>query len=434
MQQVKSGIRCKNMGVKITVLGAGQEVGRAAILVENSNGESILLDYGISFDESDIPVLPLSVKPCKLKAVAVTHAHLDHVGAVPMLFISTKRPVIMTELTKEFSKMMIEDMLKLAGYYLPFEHRELETMLSCTRGVSIGSELWIDGIRMEFINAGHIPGSSMIKLDIKDKSILYTGDVNTIDTNLVRGADLHGVEANVLIIESTYGNVDHPERKRVEDKFVEALREVIEDGGTALIPAFALGRSQEILAILAKRMPYADVYYDGMARRIMDLMLSMPKYINRIDLLRKAAQIFTPVQGTSMRKKILKEKGAIIVSPAGMLKGGPSMYYLKRIWNDRKSAVFLVSYQAPSTPGRKLLSEGTIEDGMGRIGAKVYWFDFSSHAGVSGLMKLVKEVKGLEKVIVVHGSDSVAYELAYRIREELGVEVFVPRNGESIEV
>ncbi len=422
------------MSVRITVLGAGQEVGRAAILVESRSGEAVLLDYGVAFDESDIPVFPLSVRPSKLKAIAVTHAHLDHVGAVPMLFASIRRPVIMTELTKEFAKLLIEDMMKLAGYYLPFEHPELETMLANTKEVSIGSEVQLDGIRMEFINAGHIPGSVMVKLDVDGKTILYTGDVNTIDTRLVKGADLSGVEANVLIIESTYGNVDHPDRKLVEEKFIEAVKSVIEDGGNVLIPAFALGRSQEILALLAERMPYADVYYDGMSRKMLEIMLAYPKYINRIDLLKKAAQVFTPVQGTGMRRKVLKERGAVIVTPAGMLKGGPSLYYLKRIWDDRKSAVFLVSYQAPSTPGRKLLSEGVIEEGTPRIKAKLYWFDFSSHAGVSGLMKLVKQVKGLEKVIIVHGNDAVAYDLAYRIKEELGLEVHVPSNGEAIEV
>ncbi len=422
------------MDLKITVLGAGQEVGRAAILIEAGNGASVLLDYGVAFDESDIPIFPLSVKPSKLKAIAVTHAHLDHVGATPLLFVSVRRPVLMTELTMEFSKLLIEDMMKLAGYYLPFEHPELEAMLANTKTVSLGSEVQLDGIRMEFINAGHIPGSAMVKLEIDGKTVLYTGDVNTIDTRLVKGADLSGVEANVLIIESTYGNTDHPDRKEVEDRFVEAIKSVIEDGGIALVPAFALGRSQEILSLLAERLPYADVYYDGMARKIMEIMLSYPKYIHRADLLRKASQLFTPVQGTGMRKKILKERGAIIVAPAGMLKGGPSLYYIKRLWNDKKSAVFLVSYQAPSTPGRKLLSEGVIEEGDSKIKAKVFWFDFSSHAGASGLMRLVKQIKGLEKVIIVHGNDSAAYDLAYRIKEEMGLEVHVPANGETIEV
>ncbi|NPA96417.1 MAG: MBL fold metallo-hydrolase [Crenarchaeota archaeon] len=422
------------MGLKITVLGAGREVGRAAVLLEGGNGDTLLLDYGVAFDETDVPVFPLSVKPSKLKAIAVTHAHLDHVGAVPMLFVSVRKPVVMTELTMEFAKLLIEDMMRLAGYYLPFEHPELETMLANTKTVSIGSEVWIDGVKMEFINAGHIPGSTMVKIDIDGTSVLYTGDVNTIDTRLVKGADLSGVEANVMIIESTYGNVDHPDRREVEEKFIDAVKSVIEDGGNVLIPAFALGRSQEILALLAERMPYAEVYYDGMSRRMMDLMLSYPKYINRIDLLRKAAQIFTPVQGTGMRRKILRERGAIIVTPAGMLKGGPSMYYIKRLWDDKKSAVFLVSYQAPSTPGRKLLNEGVIEEGTSKIKAKLFWFDFSSHAGASGLMKLVKQVKGLEKVIVIHGNDAVAYELAYRIREEVGVDVSVPANGDTIEV
>jgi len=423
------------MAIKITVLGGGREVGRTAILLEDEcSGKRILLDYGVSFNEDDIPVLPLSTAPSRLDAIAITHAHLDHVGAAPMLYISARKPIIMTELTKEFSRLLIEDMMKLAGYYLPFEHVELETMLANTKTVSLGDEVWIDGIALKFINAGHIPGSSMILVETKNKRIVYTGDVNTIDTRLVRGARVDGLDADILIIESTYGNIDHPERRKVEDKFIECLKEVIEDGGVALIPAFALGRSQEILALLAERMPYADVYYDGMARRIMDIMLSYSRYINRPELLEKAARLFTQVQGTGMRKKILKKPGSIIVSPAGMLKGGPSLYYLKRIWNEKKNAVFLVSYQAPATPGRRLLSEGVIEEGMPRIRARVYWFDFSSHAGVSGLISIVKSFKSLEKVIVVHGNDSTAYEFAYRIREEVGVEVEVPENGQTISI
>ncbi len=421
------------MGLKLTVLGSGKEVGRAALLLEDeSSGKKLLLDYGITFDESDIPVFPLSVPPAKLSAVAITHAHLDHVGAAPMLFVSVRMPVIMTELTKRLSKLMIEDMIKLAGYYLPYEYPELETMLSSVHEVSLGGEAEIDGIRIEVLNAGHIPGSAMYRIEMGGKTILYTGDINTIDTRLVSGARVDGVEADVLIIESTYGNVDHPDRKEVEDRFIETVKSIVEDGGSVLIPAFALGRSQEILSLLAERLPYANVYYDGMTRKIMDLMLSYNKYINRVDLLEKAARLFVAVQGTGMRKKIYREPGSIIVTPAGMLKGGPALYYLKRMWNAKKSAIILVSYQAPSTPGRRILAEGTFEEGGPRVRARVYWFDFSSHAGSSGLMRIVKSVKNLEKVIVVHGNDTVAHEFAYRIKEETGLEVEVPSNGTTL--
>ncbi|HIP56624.1 MAG TPA: MBL fold metallo-hydrolase [Ignisphaera aggregans] len=423
------------MTLKLTVLGSGREVGRAALLLEDERSEKrILLDYGVTFDESDIPVFPLSVPPAKLKAIAITHAHLDHVGAAPMLFVSVRVPTIMTSLTKEFAKLMIEDMIKLAGYYLPYEYPELETMLNSVHTISPGGMVEIDGIRIEALNAGHIPGSVMYRIEMGGKVVLYTGDVNTIDTKLVSGARLEGVEANILIMESTYGNVDHPDRKEVEDRFIETIKSVIEDGGSVLIPAFALGRSQEILSILAERMPYANVYYDGMTRKILELMLSYPKYINRIDLLEKAARLFVAVQGADMRKRVYKEPGSIIVAPAGMLKGGPALYYLKRMWNAKKCAIILVSYQAPATPGRRILSEGTFEENGPRVQARVYWFDFSSHAGASGLLSIVKSVKGLEKVILVHGGDAVAYELAYRIKEEIGVDVEVPSNGSVIKL
>jgi len=419
------------MVLKITVLGAGKEVGRAAILVESGDNR-VLLDYGVSFNEEDVPILPLSVAPASLKAVLITHAHLDHVGAAPMLYISARPPIVMSELTKEFARLMIEDMLKLAGYYLPFEYTELETMLSAAIPVRIGSRIELNGIVIETLNAGHIPGSVMYRIEIGNKTVLYTGDVNTIDTRLVKGADLSGVEADVLIIESTYGNVDHPPRSRVEERFLETIKSIIEDGGNVLIPAFALGRSQEILALLAERMPYANVYYDGMAKRILDLMLQYKHYINRVDLLEKAARLFTPVQGTDMRKRVYKERGSIIVTPAGMLKGGPALYYIKRMRNDRRNAIILVSYQAPATPGRRLLASGSIEENGPRVQAKVYWFDFSSHAGSSDLVKLVKSMKRVEKVIIVHGNDNAAYELYYRIKEEVGVDVVVPDTGQTI--
>ncbi len=423
------------MGLRLTVLGGGREVGRTALLVEDLDHERrVLLDYGVSFDEDDKPILPLSTPPAKLTAVAITHAHLDHVGAAPMLYISARPPIFMTEITKEFARLMIEDMIKLAGYYLPFEYPELETMLSCTQAIPLNKPVNIDGIELEFLNAGHIPGSAMVKLRIGNKTILYTGDVNAIDTRLVKGIDTSNLEGEILIIESTYGNVDHPDRRQVEDKFIETVKSVIEEGGIVLIPAFALGRSQEILALFAERMPYADVYYDGMSRKILEIMLNYRNYINRIDLLEKASRLFTCVQGTGMRKKILKSGGSIIVTPAGMLKGGPALYYLKRIANQRRNAIILVSYQARATPGRLMLSEGVVELGSPRVQAKVFWFDFSSHSGVSGLMKLVKSVKNLEKVIVVHGNDSVVYDFAYRIKEEVGVEVHTPANGETIDL
>lgn len=421
------------MNIELTVLGAGREVGRAAVLISNTRSDSnIVLDYGVSFDENDRPLLPLSIPPSRITAVLITHAHLDHIGASPILYISARPTAIMSSLTAELGKLMIEDMLRLSGYYLPFEYPELMTMLENVKTVGLGESFWIDGIYVETLNSGHIPGGIMYRLVYGENSILYTGDINTIDTRLIRGLDVNKLEAGTLIMEATYGLYDHPERQRVEELFIETVRGVVEDGGTALIPAFSLARSQEILAILVEKMPYSSVYYDGMAKDILELFLRHREFINRHDLLEKVYRTFTPVRGADMRKKICREPGNIIVTPAGMLKGGPVQYYIKRLWDNTKNAIILVSYQAPTTPGRRLLVEGSLESEGPRVKAKVFWYDFSSHAGASDLFNLAKNVRNLESVVLIHGSEDSIYKLGYRIKEELGVDFIAPRNGERV--
>jgi len=417
------------------VLGAGKEVGRAAILLTlESSGEDILLDYGIAFDDQDRPMFPLHIAPLKLRAVFITHAHLDHIGATPLFYVSVKPLTVATKLTLATGKIMIEDMIRLSGYYLPYEYPELSIMLENSKGVDIGETVEIGDIQVDVLNAGHIPGSCMYRVHLKDKSVLYTGDINTIDTKLVRSADFTGIDAEILIMESTYGMFNHPPRSRVEEKFIETLRMVLEDGGSILIPSFSLGRAQEVLALLADRMPYANVYYDGMAREIMDIYLKYGEYINRVDLLKKAYTIFDAIKDYHTRKKICGEPGNIIVAPAGMLKGGPAAYYIKKLGFNPKNAIVLVSFQSSTTPGRKLLMDGVLEEGGSMVKAKVFWFDFSSHAGSDDLIKVVKSVKNIEKLMLIHGSEDSAYTIGYRVKEELGVEFEVPSNGETITI
>ncbi len=421
------------MAMKLKILGAGREVGRAAVALEIGE-EYILFDYGVTFDERDIPQLPLVVPPSRVKALLVSHSHLDHIGAIPMLYISARPRAYASYLTYRISKVMLEDFLKLSSYYLPFEHVELDAFLDNVAVLKYNSSIEIDKrYTVETSNAGHIPGSMIFTVDTGRKRIIYTGDVNTIDTRLVAGADTGRLEGDVLIIEGTYGDLDHPDRGEVERQFIESIKEVVENGGTVLVPAFSLGRAQEILALLAEKVPYMDVKYDGMIKPITEIMLEDKRSIRRSDLLEKAIETFQPVRGWSERRKVWREPGVIVAS-AGMLKGGPSLYYIKRLASDKNSAVFLVSFQAPNTPGRMLLEEGTFMDKGPRVVARVEWFDFSSHAGVSGLLEIVRSVKNLERVIVIHSDSDTADRFVSRIREELGLEAYAPSMGESIDI
>jgi putative mRNA 3-end processing factor len=417
---------------RIHILGAGKEVGRAAIAVEKDD-RYVLLDFGVTFDDRDIPMLPLTIPPSRVEGVVVTHAHLDHVGAAPMLYISSRPRSYMTPITRDISRLMLYDFLKLSSYYLPFESMEVERFIESSVTIGYNREIEIGPYRAIFRNAGHIPGSTMVLLDTGSRRILYTGDINTIETRLVAPADVSGIEAEVLVIEATYGDTDHADRRSVEDRFMSSVKEVVEDGGVVLVPAFSLSRSQEILSLLAERLDNIMVSYDGMIKPITEIMLAHIGYIRRPDLLKKANEIFTQVEGWSMRRKIWREPGVIVAS-AGMLKGGPALYYLKRIADNRKSAIFLVSYQGRNTPGRMLLEKGVFMENGPRVVARVEWFDFSAHAGKSGLLSIIKSVKGLEKVIVIHSDPDVGFSFAKLIRDEIGIDALNPSIGDKVEI
>ncbi len=421
------------MGLELKILGSGREVGRAAIEVIY-NESSLLLDYGVNFDENDIPQLPLHVKPVKVKGIVASHVHLDHIGSIPLLYVSASPRLIATPPTIQMSKYMLEDFLKLSGYYLPFEYNEVLSMLERAEATGYNKIVELDDFQVELVDAGHIPGSAMTKIYVDDKVLLYTGDVNTVETKLTKPADISKIkDVNILVTEATYGMTEHPPREVVEKAFIESVKEVIEEGGTVLIPSFSVGRSQEILCLLAERLPYIDVYYDGMVRTILDIMLENKTYINRMDLLEKAASIFKRIRGWRDRRRAWKRPGVIVAS-AGMLKGGPALYYAKKLSDSKKNAIFLVSYQAENTPGRSIVENGKISDEYPLISARIEWFDFSSHAGRSGLIEIAKSIEELEHIIIVHSEEETAMQLSEYLKETFDVKVTIPNNGDIIKL
>ena len=134
-----------------------------------------------------------------------------------------------------------------------------------------------------------------------------------------------------------------------------------------------------------------------------------------------------------MRRKIWREPG-IIVASAGMLKGGPALYYLKRIADNKNSAVFLVSYQGKNTPGRMLLEKGVFMENGPRVVARIEWFDFSAHAGRTGLLSIVKNLKSLEKIVIIHTDPDVGEAFADTVKRETGIDAILPRIGDVIEI
>lgn len=372
----------------------------------------------------------MHIPPKKIDAIILTHSHLDHSGAIPIFHIHEKKPVYGNQLAFQLTQLLISDFIHLSGYYLPYEYIELRTMMKSCIHLNFKEKQKIGDITIQLLNAGHIPGSTQILVETEGKRILYTGDFNTTKTRLLTGADTNYGELDAIIIESTYANEDHPERTLLEKEFIEKTTEIVERGGTVLVPAFGVGRSQEIACILAAYHFEYPITIDGMARETNRIIMNHAQYLRDPKLFMDAIHSATWVEGWRDRRAAAKKPG-VIISPAGMLKGGPAVFYISKIGKKPQNAVFLVSYQIPGTPGRELLEKGrcVIEGKMRKIKAQVQHFDFSSHAGASDLKDTIEKLKGNPTVYVVHGAEGNCEKFSKWIREEVGLDAIAPKAG-----
>jgi putative mRNA 3-end processing factor len=418
--------------VRLSFLGGTREVGRNAVLLE-SDGARLLLDYGVMLDEE--PGFPAHVRATDIDGVVVTHAHLDHSGGAPIFYLTEKKPIFITPITAELVRVLIKDFIKLSGYYLPFEYLELESMMRCRKDIHYGMKVRVKDLVFTFINAGHIPGSFMVEIEAGGRRLLYTADINTIDTRLVRGARIPRRKYDAVIIESTYATQEHPERKELEEEFIKEVGEVLDEGGRVLIPAFAVSRSQEMLSILHAYGFRRNVYIDGMAREVNEIFLNYPDYLRAPRSFMKTLSKTRVVRGWRDRREALR-RSSIIVAPSGMLQGGTAVYYMEHLALDEKSGVFLVSFQIPGTRGAKLLETGrfTIGDREEEVKARVRRFDFSSHAGMTQLHDFLKGLRGEPKVYVIHGEEENCKALADWAGDELDLEAVAPNQGDEFSI
>ncbi|NHN60992.1 MULTISPECIES: MBL fold metallo-hydrolase [Halorussus] len=430
--------------MELRFLGGVREVGRSAILVN----DRLLLDYGIK--TGNPPQFPVDAPDPE--AVVASHGHLDHVGAIPSLLSGDRRPPIhWTPPTRELALTLARDTLKLHGgtYDCPFTETEVRrvTQVSETHGYRETFEA--AGHEVTFYNAGHIPGSAHVLVDDGETRLLYTADFHTDDhreseapasrTNRagepIRGQRLVSPstarpDADVVLCESTYSDVDHEPRGDIEDRFARSVKTTVWEGGTVVVPAFAIGRTQEMLLVCEARD--VDCYVDGMGKEVTEMLRRHPEFVRDADALKRATSNARFVTGRDGQRRRIAEQNTVVVTTSGMLSGGPAMTYVPAIRANPTNKVALTGYQVEGTPGRELLETGRAElDGrVMPVSAQVEWYDFSAHADREGLLDFLGEYEGAQ-ILVNHG-DRCA-DFAAELGDE-GYDATAPEHDETVVV
>jgi len=422
--------------VEIKVLGAAGEVGRSAFQV-NCDGTNFLLDYGVMFGKprGAPPTYPLHVKPRDIDSVIITHAHLDHSGCVPSLFVSGNCNVYGTAPTFDLSKLLIQDMIKIEKNSHSFGVPEIDNMMAKAKTIGFKEKITRGNATFELRSSGHVIGGSTVLVESNNKKLFYTGDINLRGSRLLPPADLDIGEMDMVITESTYSQENQMPRKESEKGLIDFANEVIDRKGTLFIPSFSVERSQEVASVLINSGFKHKIIMDGMALKVNEILLRYPEYLRNPEIFKDVINQVVAVRDHKERKNALTEP-CVVISPAGMLVGGNAVYYLQELSFSDKNGIALVSYQGEGTPGKKLLDTGKVQT-RGKdlsVKAEVKKFQFSGHADRDSLFEMIKNLKGNPKIMTVHGDDESCTRFAEEIHEKFGFEAHAAKLDEKITI
>jgi len=427
--------------MKIIFHGAAREVGKSCIEIQTGN-KRYLFDAGIKFIQHGIEYPKYLDKVSSLDGIFLSHAHLDHSGALPLLeHKQLNCPIYTTPLTWKITNVLLQDsyhLSKLKSLHPAYVERDIRKVQKDLRFIKYDKEYEThDGkIKFQFLNAGHIPGSASILMNIEGKTLLYTGDMNSEDTNLMVPSEIEKLtnEIDILITENTYGDRMHPDRVDSEEGLIKSIQTCIDGGGSALVPVFGVGRSQEVLIILSKLPENIPIYLDGMARKLTEFMInSEDPYIDNTDILSKMYKRIHIIKNPNERKDIAKRKGIVILTTSGMVQGGPVMTYADYFINNENNFIILTGYQAKGTNGRSIFEDHMFYHNHQRskVKAHVRKFDFSAHYGQDSIYNLIKKLNP-KNLILQHGDLEAIEHVRNWAREHIKGKVINPFIGEEL--
>lgn len=445
--------------MKFTALGGAMEVGASSYLIE-IDGKRILIDCGLRIyvgndkvaTVSNVDLLPMFDMAGNVDAICVTHAHIDHIGAlIEAMRRFPKAFIFMTVPTFPLTVTMLLDMIKRVerdyGQTHPFKNFSEDTLERLAdRVLTVKFRQTFrpfsdSSLSVTFFCAGHILGAAGIFIEGKEGTVFFTGDFSLAAERTVPGADFAvGNNVDLLVIETTYGDQFHSDRLVEEKKLAGVVSSALTRGGKVLIPSFALSKAQEIILTLqdsqaSGAIPPVPIFVDGMVRDVCDFYEDMVQ--DGLFFRRDLAAPVIRVDDPETRRFVLAGSPCIVVASSGRLIGGPSVSYAKELLPDVRSAILFVSYQDEESPGHKIANmksgDRIILDGEEiRVNANVECFNFSAHADQSQLLTLAKMLRP-RSVICVHGEpDSSLAFTRHLIQSGYSGRIAIPANGEEI--
>lgn len=445
-------------------LGGAQEVG-ASCGILTVDTVRLLIDAGIrpaaGRAQRRLPAIEM-LQEQPPAAILITHAHIDHTGALPLVAdLFPDIPIYGTESTIALMRLLLLDSVRIMqaeqlepdGEIPLYNEAMVESLLG--RIVPIGFQQPFQplpahpALTVRYIAAGHILGAGMLLVETPEGRVLHTGDISLTNQRTLNGVVLADVpDADVVICEGTYGDRTHASRRTQERAFVETVQAVVSRGGRVLIPAFAVGRAQEVVLILkayraSGLLAPVPLYVDGMVRGVNDVyetqVHDLPRQLqNQLRHARRplfadtSLHVYTVTQ--TQRERLLNATAAaVIISTSGMMTGGPAPLYAQRLAAREQDAIIFTGYQDEESPGAALLAtrQGETLNLAGRpttLHCHVKKYSLSAHADAAEIQHLLIRVKP-RLVVLVHGDATALTALAQRCK---GLRVVVPANGERV--